>query len=148
MSATLRVTPVTLREANAFVRRHHRHHGPARGCVYCVAVASGDVVVGVAIVGRPLARRLQDGYTAEVTRCCTDETPHSASKLYGACWRVAQQLGYRRLVTYVLNSELGTSLRAAGWRCYGEAGGGSWSRAGRPRVDLHPLQVKIRWEAA
>ena len=79
---------------------------------------------------------------------CTDGTEHAASKLYGACWRVAQQLGYRRMLTYVLNTEPGTTLKAAGWKCYGEAGGGSWSREGRPRVDLHPTQTKIRWEAA
>jgi hypothetical protein len=144
----LRITPITLREANAFVARLHRHHGPTRGCLFCVAVALGDVIVGVAIVGRPVARMLQDGYTAEVTRVCTDGTEHAASKLYGACWRAAQQLGYRRMLTYVLNTEPGTTLKAAGWKCYGEAGGGSWSREGRPRVDLHPTQIKIRWEAA
>lgn len=144
----LSIVPVTLREANAFVARLHRHHGPTRGCVFCVAVTLGDAIVGVAIVGRPVARRLQDGFTAEVTRVCTDGTPHAASKLYGACWRAAQQLGYRRLLTYVLNTEPGTTLKAAGWKCYGEAGGGSWSRDGRPRVDLHPTQTKLRWEAA
>lgn len=148
MSAGMRIVPVTLREANAFVRRLHRHHGDARGCLYCVAVALGDRIVGVAIVGRPVSRMLQDGYTAEVTRCCTDGTEHAPSKLYAASWRVAQQLGYRRMLTYVLDTEPGTTLKAAGWKCYGEAGGGSWSRAGRPRVDLHPTQTKIRWEAA
>jgi hypothetical protein len=148
MSERMRVVPITLKEANAFVTRMHRHHGKVVGHLFSVAVALGDAIVGVAIVGRPVARMLQDGYTAEVTRCCTDGTEHAASKLYGACWRVAQQLGYRRLLTYVLNTEPGTTLRAAGWKCYGEAGGGSWSREGRPRVDLHPTQTKIRWEAA
>jgi hypothetical protein len=148
MSDRLRVIPITLREANAFVRRLHRHHGPSRGCLFCVAVALGDRIVGVAIVGRPVSRMLQDGYTAEVTRVCTDGTEHAPSKLYGACWRVAQQLGYRRMLTYVLHTEPGTTLKAAGWKCYGEAGGGTWSREGRPRVDLHPTQTKIRWEAA
>lgn len=148
---TLRIVPTTLREANAFVKRHHRHHPPARGCVFVLAVARGADVVGVAIVGRPKARMLQDGWTAEVTRVCTlDGEPgrHAASKLYGAAWRITQQLGYRRLVTYVLDSEPGTTLKAAGWRCVGPAGGGSWDRAERPRVDLHPTQEKIRWEAA
>jgi hypothetical protein len=144
----LTIVPVTLREANAFVTRLHRHHGPARGCLFCVAVALGGHIVGVAIVGRPVSRMLQDGYTAEVTRVCTNGTEHAPSKLYGACWRVAQQLGYRRMVTYVLDTEPGTTLKAAGWKCYGDAGGGSWSREGRPRVDLHPTQIKLRWEAA
>lgn len=144
----LTITPVTLREANAFVQQHHRHHRAARGCVFCVGVADGDEIVGVAIVGRPVARMLQDGYTLEVTRLCTDGTQHAASKLYAAAWRAAQQLGYKRMLTYVLDSEPGTSLKAAGWKFYGEAGGGPWSRKGRPRVDLHPTQTKIRWEAA
>lgn len=143
----LALTPITLREANAFVRAHHRHHGESRGCICCVAVAAGDAVVGVAIIGRPVARRLQDSWTAEVTRLCTDGTPHAASKLYGAAWRACRALGYRRLITYTLNTEPGTSLRAAGWRCVGEAGGGSWSCKSRPRVDKHPTQLKLRWEA-
>ena len=144
----LTIVPTTLREANAFVAQHHRHHPPVRGCIVSLAVALGGAVVGVAIIGRPVARRLQDGYTAEVTRVCTDGTTHAASKLYGAAWRVVQQLGYRRLVTYTLTTEPGTSLKAAGWKCYGQAGGGSWSRADRPRVDVSPTQLKLRWEAA
>ena len=144
----LAIVPTTLREANAFVLAHHRHHGPARGCIVALAVARGDTVCGVAIVGRPVSRMLQDGWTAEVTRLCTDGTEHAASKLYGAAWRVAQQLGYRRMVTYTLATEDGASLRGAGWKCYGEAGGGSWSRKARPRVDVSPTQLKLRWEAA
>ena len=146
---SLDVCPITLREANAFVEQHHRHHGPARGCIACVAVVSGGDVVGVAIMGRPVARELQDGYTAEVTRCCTDGTQHVASKLYGALWRAARALGYRRLVTYTLASEKGASLRGAGFQLVGSRGEGrSWNSAGRPRVDTHPMQEKIRWEVA
>lgn len=141
------VVPITLREANAFVLAHHRHHGTSRGCLYCVGLALEQRVVGVLIVGRPVSRHLDDGFTAEATRCCTDGTPHAASKLYAAGWRVAQQLGYRRMVTYTLATEKGASLTGAGWRCYGEAGGGSWGRAGRPRVDVSPTQLKLRWEA-
>lgn len=144
--ARLTVTPITLREANAFVAQHHRHHRPTRGCICCVAVSEGDVVRGVAIIGRPVSRRLQDGWTAEVLRCCTDGTPNACSMLYGAAWRAARALGYRRLVTYTLPEEGGASLRGAGWTCIGQAGGGSWSREGRPRVDLHPTQEKLRWE--
>lgn len=144
----LTITPITLREANAYVARHHRHHNPVRGCIACVAVSSGDDVVGVAIVGRPVARGLQDGWTAEVTRCCTDGTRNAPSMLYGAAWRAARALGYRRLVTYTLPEEGGASLRAAGWRCIGAAGGGSWNCPSRPRIDTHPMQEKLRWEAA
>jgi len=144
----LRIVPTVLREANAFVKRLHRHHRPARGCIIVLACALGDVVVGVAIVGRPSARRAQDGYTAEVTRVCTDGTHNACSILYAASWRAARAIGYLKLITYTLPEEGGASLRAAGWRCIGEAGGGSWSRRGRPRVDMHPTQIKMRWEAA
>lgn len=138
--------PVSLREANAFVEQHHRHHKPARGCLFCVGCENGSIR-GVAIVGRPLARELQDGYTAEVLRLCTDGTRNACSMLYGAAWRGARAIGYLRLITYTLPEEGGASLKAAGWHCVGEAGGGSWDRANRPRVDLHPTQGKLRWEA-
>ena len=138
--------PVTLREANAFIARWHRHHGPVRGCVVCVGVGT-DHICGVAVVGRPVARRLQDAWTAEVTRCCTDGTPHAASKLYAAAWRACSALGYQRLVTYTLDTEPGISLTAAGWKLIAESRGGTWSRKDRPRVDTHPLQGKLRWEA-
>ncbi len=149
MSATdrLRVVPMTLREARAFVAERHRHHAPPQGGLFALAGSVGDRLVGVAIVGRPVARMLADDFTAEVTRLCTDGTRNACSLLYGAAWRAARALGYRRLVTYTLPSEGGASLRAAGWRLIGEAGGGSWSRADRPRVDTHPTQEKLRWEA-
>ncbi len=140
------LTPITLREANAFVEAHHRHHGPARGCIVCVAVSDGCGICGVAIVGRPVSRMLDDGWTAEVVRCCTDGTRNAASMLYGAAWRTVRALGYRKLVTYTLPQEGGASLRASGFRCLGQAGGGSWNRHERPRVDTHPLQEKLRWE--
>jgi hypothetical protein len=138
--------PITLREANAFVELHHRHHKPVRGCICCVGVSSAGAVVGAAIVGRPLARMLQDGWTAEVLRVATDGTKNACSMLLGASWRAARALGYRRLITYTLPEEGGASLRGAGFTLVGEAGGGSWGRKGRPRVDLHPTQEKLRWE--
>lgn len=145
---SLALVPITLREANAFVERHHRHHSPSRGCVFVLGAARVEEIIGVCIVGRPVARNLQDGYTAEVTRLCTTGERNVCSFLYGRAWRAAQALGYRRLVTYTLPEEGGASLRGAGWRLIGPAGGGSWSRQERPRVDLHPTQEKLRWEAA
>jgi hypothetical protein len=102
--------------------------------------------VGVVIVGKPVARMLADGWTCEVTRLASDGTKNACSMLYRAAWRAARAMGYRRLVTYTLAEEPGTSLRAAGFRLIGEAGGGSWSRKDRPRVDLHPTELKLRWE--
>jgi L-amino acid N-acyltransferase YncA len=148
---SLRITPITLREANAYVERHHRHHGPTRGCIVVAAVSDDEGIVrGVGIAGRPVARLLQDGFTAEVTRVCTDGTRNACSMLYRALWRACRALGYRRLVTYTLPQEGGSSLRAAGFALIGEAGGGTWDRpnTGRPRVDLHPNQEKLRWELA
>lgn len=145
---SLRVISMTRAEAHAFIRQHHRHHKPSTGDVFCLGAADGDRVVAVACVGRPVARALADGHTLEVTRLASDGTRNACSFLYGACWRAARALGWSRLVTYTLPEEGGASLRAAGWRCIGEAGGGSWNRKSRPRVDLHPTQVKLRWEAA
>jgi hypothetical protein len=145
---SLSVVPITQREALAFVEQLHRHHKPPRGSVFQVAASDGERIVGVALVGRPASRRLQDGWTLEVNRCCTDGTRNACSMLYGAAWRVAKALGYRRLITYTLPEEGGASLRGAGWRLIGERGGGSWNVPSRPRVDEHPTQGKLLWEAA
>jgi len=146
--AKLSVVPCDFAEANAFVKQFHRHHKPMPGCKFSIAVAEGERVCGVAMVGRPVARMLDDGWTLEVNRVATDGTKNACSILYGAAWRAAKAMGYRKLVTYILDSEPGTSLRAAGWKCVGEAGGGKWGRESRPRVDKHPTQGKIKWEAA
>ncbi len=145
---SLAVRPITLRAANAFVEQHHRHHKPARGCVFCVSVWKDETLRGVAIFGRPKARMLQDGVTGEVTRVCTDGTRNACSKLYAVVARTARSLGYERIFTYTLPEEGGASLRAAGWTLDSDlAGGGSWSREGRTRVDQHPLDTKVRWAA-
>ena len=149
MSNRLHIIPCDLAEANAFVKAHHRHHGAVRGHKFSLAVCTDDEVIhGVAIVGRPVARSLDNGLTLEVLRVATDGTRNACSCLYGAARRATFALGYQRLVTYVLNDEPGTSLLAAGWKCVGEAGGGSWSRPSRPRIDKHPTQRKFRWETS
>jgi hypothetical protein len=145
---SLRIVPISFAEANAFVAQHHRHHKPAAGCKFCVAVAHAGAIVGVALVGRPVARGLDDGWTLEVNRLCTDGHRNACSILYAAAWRAARALGYQKLVTYTLPEEGGASLRAAGWRVVAETAGGSWNCPSRPRVDMHPTQGKLRWEAA
>lgn len=144
----LNLQPITYREACRFIEKHHRHNAPPQGCKFCIAVNDGEHVVGVVTVGRPVARRLDDGWTAEVTRCCTDGTKNAASMLYGAAWRAARAMGYRRLVTYTRKWEPGTSLGAAGFDLVGEAGGGNWNKPGRPRVDTNAddRQRKLLWE--
>jgi hypothetical protein len=144
----LEVRPITLRAANAYVALHHRHHRPARGCVFCISVWQDGELCGVAIVGRPLARMLQDGATCEVLRCCTNGTYNACSKLYATAAKAARVLGYQRIVTYTLPAEGGASLRAAGWVCEAPlAGGGTWSREGRLRGGELNTTRKLRWAA-
>ena len=151
------VRPLSLRAANAFVLTHHRHHRPVQGGKFSLAVtldegdgaAPEDCIVGVAIVGRPVARHLDDGWTLEVTRLCTDGTPNACSKLYAAACRAARSLGYTRLITYTLPAEGGASLRASGWHLLGLRGGGNWNRERRPRQDTPDALrgPKLLWEA-
>jgi hypothetical protein len=142
----LTVERLELGEANAFVHQHHRHHRPVVGHVFSIGAALDGKIVGVAIVGRPVSRMRDDGITAEVTRLCTDGTKNACSFLYGACARAAFALGFKRIGTYILATEPGTSLTAANWRNMGERGGGSWSVPSRPRVDKHPTQGKLLFE--
>lgn len=147
MDTRLTIIPLTLAEANVFIREHHRHHGPVQGYKFAVGVVDAEERIrGVATVGRPVARHLDDGWTLEVTRVATDGCRNASSALLGACRRATFALGYRKLVTYTLPSESGDSLRGAGYRCVGEAGGNPWNHAKRPRVDTHPNQIKLRWE--
>jgi len=147
MIATLQIVPCDIAEANSFVAQHHRHHKPVPGAKFALAVADSEGTVrGVALIGRPTGRRSDNGWTLEVTRLCTDGFKNACSALYAAAWRVSREMGYRRLITYTLPEEGGASLRASGWKCLGERGGGSWSVPSRPRVDRHPLQAKLGWE--
>jgi hypothetical protein len=145
------VTPIHFAEANAFVAALHRHHKPMLSCRFSIAVSDEDGKVrGVVMVGRPVARMADDGWTLEVNRCCTDGAPNACSMLYRAAWRAAKALGYKRLITYTLPAEGGASLRGAGFTLVGQRGGGSWSRETRPRVDPDELLQgqKLLWEAA
>jgi hypothetical protein len=143
---TLFVLPCDFDEACEFVRQFHRHHRPPVGHKFSLAATDGEKIVGVSIVGRPVARFLDDGQTLEVTRLATDGTKNACSFLYAASWRATRALGYQKLITYILDTEPGISLTAAGWKLVAQTQGGSWSCKSRPRVDKHPLQGKLRWE--
>lgn len=143
----IELQPITYREACNFIADHHRHHLPPQGWKFGIACNDGEKVVGVITIGRPVARLLDDGWTLEVTRCATDGTRNAPSMLYGAAKRAAFAMGYKRLITYTLDTEPGTSLLAAGYKLVGIAGGRSWNREGRPRVDKHPIGQKKLWEA-
>jgi len=143
----LRVVPLTLAEANALVAKWHRHHKPVVGHRFSIGAAVGDEIVGAAIIGRPVARMRDDGLTAEVTRMVTNGYPNACSLLYAASWRAWRAMGGTRIGTYILSSETGTSLRAAGWTVMYEtkARKGGWDTPSRPRVSLHE-EAKTLWE--
>ena len=152
----LEIKPITLKAANAYVAQHHRHNNPTNGHKWSLAVYDEDRLYGVAIAGQPVARRLDDGMTIEVRRVCTDGTRNACSALYGACARVAREMGYARILTYTLVTESGTSLKASGWKDCGECGGGTWDVPSRPRElaqttlfgteQKYPTCKKRRWE--
>ena len=142
----LTLTPINLKTANAFVQQHHRHHKPTRGHKFSIGVSDNGALVGVAICGRPVARRLDDGYTLEVNRLCTNGTPNACSILYAAAYRAARAMGYNKVITYILDTENGASLKAAGYSCEGRAGGLEWNGAKAPKqADQYPRQMKTRW---
>jgi len=138
--------PMDLEGANEFVARHHRHHQPVVGHKFSIGAAFGDVLVGVAIIGRPVSRHRDDGVTLEVTRLCTDGTKNACSFLYGAAARAAFALGYQRIGTYIRKDEPGVSLTASGWRLIGETPGKSWSVPSRPRKDKTDLIPRLLFE--
>lgn len=144
----MRLIPITLKAANEFVKRHHRHHGPVTGWKFGVGLEESGELIGVAIAGRPVSRMTQTSElrSIEITRVCTLGHKNSPSMLYGAIVRAAFSLGYNRVISFILCTETGHSLKAAGWKCVGMAGGGKWSRPSRGRNDDHPLQKKMKWE--
>lgn len=142
----LEIVPISLKEANAFVERYHRHHKPVTGHKFSIGCSDGEKIVGVAIVGRPVSRYLDNGWVLEVNRLCTDGTRNACSILYAAAWRAARAMGYKKVITYILETEPGTSLKAAGWKCVWQAGGERWTGKRRPEVDLYPAQMKLRFE--
>ena len=143
--------PLTLEEAQTFVNKHHRHNSAPHRDKFRIGMNDGKKVVGVVMVGRPIARHNDDGWTLEVIRCCVLEGyKHACSKLYAAAWRATRAMGYSRLITYTLKEEPGTSLKAAGWKVIGETTKRpkGWNTPSRPRVmsDKYPTGQKTIWE--
>jgi hypothetical protein len=142
----LTLKPVTLKVANAMVQRLHRHSVPVVGCKFAAGVEAAGVLVGVGIAGRPVARLLDDGYTLEILRVCTDGTPNACSILYGSLRAAGRKLGYRRVITYTLATEPGASLLAVGGRRTGAVEAQEWGRPSRPRASGHQAAERVRWE--
>ena len=148
----LQVVPLTLSEANRFVQAHHRHCKKVQGHRFSLGAVSDGCLQGVAIIGRPVARKLDDGLTAEVTRLCVVDgsIKNSCSFLYRAAWRAWAAMGGQRLITYTLESETGASLRGAGFREVARSpawkeGTGWTTRHGREWQPVH-TEGKIRWQ--
>lgn len=141
------IVPITLRRAQEFVAAHHRHNRPPVGHKFSIGLEHDGMLVGVAVAGRPVARMLDDGLTIEVTRTCTDGTQNANSMLYGAVWRAAKAMGYRRAITYTQGDESGASLRAAGWKLDKDISPKpGWDRPSRRRQDISSGWVKrARW---
>lgn len=144
----LTAVPLELKTANEYINARHRHHGPVIRDKFRVGcINEKGELVGVAQCGRPVSRRLDDGKTIEVLRLCTDGTENACSFLYSRCARIARELGYDKIITYILMTENGASLRASGWKCEAEnVGGGSWNRPSRAR-DLIDKQISIFGDA-
>ena len=142
----LELHPITLRQANEFVTQYHRHHKASQGHKFSIGVCRNRKLVGVCICGRPVSRYLDDGETLEVNRLCTDGTYDACSILYAAAYRAAIAMGYKRVITYILESEPGTSLKAAGFMFDGIAGGKEWTGCRKPKdVNQYPHEMKQRW---
>lgn len=142
----LELRPCDFQTAVQFVGEHHRHNRPPIGHKFSIAVYdAGGVLHGVCMVGRPIGRYLDDGLTLEVNRCCTDGTKNACTMLYGAAQRAAAALGYKRIVTYTLESENGSSLRASNWICDGQAGGTHWTGQRYEQTEMPLGEMKVRW---
>lgn len=140
----LQIKPISLKEANFYVENNHRHHRKAQGHKFSIAVYENNELHGVAIVGRPLSRYLDDGMTLEVLRLCTDGTKNACSILYARCAKIAKEMGYKKIITYILAEENGSSLKASGWTLEADnVGGGSWENCERRRDDREYVQLSL-----
>ena len=140
----MEIKPITFKQASEFINKFHRHHKATVGQKFSIGLYDNDKLVGVAVCGRPVSRYLDDGITCEINRLCTDGTYNACSMLYGACCRVAKEMGYKKVITYILKSENGASLKASNFICEGEAGGTHWTGKRNKGQDI-PCEMKTRW---
>tara|TARA_R100001086_G_C11671720_1_gene213103 strand:- start:81 stop:536 length:456 start_codon:yes stop_codon:yes gene_type:complete len=148
----MQVVPLTLKKSNEFVKTYHTHNKQVAGCKFCIGVVLDNEIEAVAIVGRPVARKLDDGFTAEVLRLCTrqNKIKNLCSILYSRSWRIWKLMGGKRIITYTLEKENGASLKASGFKKVSETqafkkGTGWTTRQGRVWQEIQ-LQKRIRWE--
>lgn len=140
----MNIIPITYKRASDFVNMYHRHHLASQGCKFCIGITDNGDLIGVAMCGRPVARRLDDGFTLEINRVCTLGHKNACSMLYGACCRIAKNMGYKKVITYLLVSENGASVKASNFICEGIAGGTHWTGE-RDKGQPIPHEMKTRW---
>jgi hypothetical protein len=141
----LRIKPIHLKSANEYVKKYHRHNLPTVGGKFAVACYDNDKLCGVAICGRPTARNADNGTTLEIYRNCTDGTKNACSKLYGACVRIAKEMGYTKVITYILESENGASVKASNFICEGKAGLKKQTGQRQLKYAVAPKEFKKRY---
>lgn len=141
----LEIRPIHLQAAKEYVGKNHRHNIPPVGGKFAVSCYDDGRLCGVVMCGRPTSRMLDDGKTLEIYRNCTDGTYNACSKLYGACCRIAKNMGYKKVITYTLESENGASLRASNFCFDGTAGGLEWNGTRRRDYYISPAEMKNRW---
>lgn len=141
----MQIRPITFKQASEFINKYHRHHNATVGCKFCIGLYSKDNLIGCAVCGRSVSRYYDDGLTCEINRVCViDGYKNGCSMLYGACCRIAKNMGYKKIITYTLSSEKGASLRASNFICEGQAGGTHWTGK-RNKGQLIPNELKKRW---
>ena len=139
----MKAVPIELKEAQEYINNHHRHHQAARRDKFRIAASDGDTILGVIQVGRPVSRILDNGKTLEVLRLCTTGEKNVCSFLYSRAARIAKEMGYEKIITYILESESGISLKSSGWRCEVDGvGGRDWNVPSRPR-EVIPSQMSL-----
>lgn len=141
----LKAVPLELKQANEFVEQLHRHHRPVHRDKLRIGCEADGKLVGVVQLARPVARNLDDGKTIEVVRLCTDGTPNVCSFLYSKAARIAKEMGYQKIITYILDEESGISLIACGWHKEADVKGHNWSCPSRPRSCTAPTCDKKRY---
>lgn len=143
----MRIIPITLKVANEFVLQYHRHNKQVVGSRFAIGLKNGDKLVGVAICGRPISRHLDNGLTLEVYRVCTDGTKNATSMLYSRCKRIGQLMGYEKIITYTLQSESGSSLKALGATVEKNVDGRQWNDSEKVKRTKQPVseEMKYRW---
>jgi hypothetical protein len=155
MSKNFSVTPLTLKEANEFVDHHHSHNKRVQGYKFAIGAIYDGKLVGVSICGRPISATLDNKKTIELLRSCVlDDAPKNTNSfLYGRSWRVAEAMGYKKMITYTLIREKASACKAIGMKIVGQTKDSTKAWAHKEKKDgIKRLaqeiykELKYRWE--